>query len=111
MGFMNKDETPFSDGWICNKTSGSLKTVSCITSNLVHGHTPSINRIFKKYQADIQTMESAAILFICQVDQIPCTLIRSISNYVEERNKDQWDIPLAIESLNKVAIDLVESFE
>ena len=110
MGFMEKNETPFTEGWIMNTTSGSLKEVSCITSNLVHGHMPSIEGIYNKYRADIQTMESAAILFICKIDKIPCTLIRSISNYVDKRDKDKWDIPLAIDSLNKVGIQLIESF-
>lgn len=111
MGFMNQNEAPFTDGWIINKTSGSLKEVSCITSNLVHGYPASIDKIYQKYSADIQTMESAAVLFICMIDDVPCTLLRSISNYVEKRNKEHWDIPGAIESLNKVAIELVQSFQ
>ena len=35
--------------------------------------------------------------------------IRSISNYVEERNKDNWDIPIAIKNLNSTLIDIFEA--
>jgi futalosine hydrolase len=31
---------------------------------------------------------------------VKCLQIRSISNYVELRNKENWNIPLAINNLN-----------
>jgi hypothetical protein len=34
-----------------------------------------------------------------------------VSNYVEPRNKNNWDIPLAIETLNKVAIEMLETLK
>jgi hypothetical protein len=34
--------------------------------------------------------------------------IRSISNYVEDRNKEYWKMEEAIESLNKTVSDLLE---
>ncbi|WP_207924565.1 hypothetical protein [Pedobacter changchengzhani] len=40
--------------------------------------------------------------------EIDCLQIRSISNYVEARNKDNWKVGLAIENLNSWAIDFVE---
>jgi futalosine hydrolase len=32
---------------------------------------------------------------------VPCVQIRAISNFVEKRNKSNWDIGIAIENLNK----------
>ena len=34
--------------------------------------------------------------------------IRSISNYVEDRNKEHWKMEEAIKSLNKTVTDLLE---
>jgi futalosine hydrolase len=34
--------------------------------------------------------------------------IRSISNYVEDRNKDNWKMEEAIESLNKTLAELFD---
>ena len=34
--------------------------------------------------------------------------LRSISNYVEERNKANWDIPLAIKNLNDKLSEVID---
>jgi len=43
------------------------------------------------------------------MDEINFLQIRSISNYVEPRNKDNWDLPLAISNLNNTLIELITS--
>jgi futalosine hydrolase len=45
-------------------------------------------------------MEGAA--FFMAFNQTNCYVIqlRSISNYVEKRNKEKWNMPLAIKNLN-----------
>jgi futalosine hydrolase len=37
--------------------------------------------------------------------QIPCIQLRSISNYVEPRNRSNWNIPLAIKALNDYLLE------
>lgn len=72
-----------------------------ITVNTVHGNENSIVRLRERLPfAEIETMEGAAVFFVCDEENIPCLQIRSISNYVEKRNKDAWAIPLAIKNLN-----------
>jgi len=34
--------------------------------------------------------------------------IRSVSNYVEKRNKENWNIPLALKNLQSILIELLE---
>jgi futalosine hydrolase len=46
-------------------------------------------------------MEGAAVFYVAQQEKIPALQIRAISNLVEKRNKDNWDIPLAIKNLNE----------
>ena len=48
-----------------------------------------------------ESMEGAACMFACQEANVPCVQIRSISNFVEKRNKSKWDITMAITNLNK----------
>ena len=48
----------------------------------------------------IETMEGAAFFMTCQRFNVECIQLRSISNYVEKRNKSNWDIPKAIKNLN-----------
>jgi futalosine hydrolase len=41
-------------------------------------------------------------------ENIPFVQIRSISNYVGERNKQKWKLKEAVQNLNKELIRLVE---
>ncbi len=52
-------------------------------------------------------MEGAAFFYACLMTQAPFLQIRAISNYVEPRNKDNWNIPLAIDRLNEVLAQMV----
>ena len=111
MQLMNGDKFPFEKGILRNKNvhhSLALKGVKGLTVNKVHGETNAIHFIKKKYKADIETMEGAAFFYVCQLQKIPFTQIRSISNYVEPRNRENWNIPLAVKNLNEVLWQLIE---
>tara|TARA_B100000902_G_scaffold160620_1_gene156260 strand:- start:78 stop:656 length:579 start_codon:yes stop_codon:yes gene_type:complete len=78
----------------------NLKKVKGITVNKVHGRLDTINEIKNRIDVDIETMEGASIFQLSKEFNIPCMQIRAISNIVGIRDKDAWDIPLAIENLN-----------
>ncbi|BDS10169.1 futalosine hydrolase [Aureispira anguillae] len=105
------NEAPYINGklYAPNTENKFLPQATAITVNKVHGSAESIQKIEAKYPADLESMEGAAVFYACLQHQIDCLQIRSISNYVEPRNKDNWDIPLAIDNLNKVAIELIET--
>ena len=54
-------------------------------------------------------MEGAAFFYVCLVKNIKFIQIRSVSNFVEERNKKAWKIPLAIENLNKELKNIINN--
>jgi futalosine hydrolase len=126
LGLADKDLFPFRDRWINNpslqsapqpgepQTSVSsllnnLPQVSAVTVNCVTGTENSIRKITEKYHADIESMEGAAFLYCCMKESIPCLQIRTISNYIEKRDRNKWEIPLAVVKLNSTAIGLVEA--
>jgi len=78
----------------------SLKKVKGITVNKVHGRLDTINEIKNRIDVDIETMEGASIFQLSEEFNIPCLQIRAISNMVGIRDKDTWDIQLAVENLN-----------
>ena len=78
----------------------ALKGVKSITVNTVHGNSQSISEIVERENADIESMEGAAVFNVCEYFNTNCIQIRSISNKVETRNKDNWDIKTAISNLN-----------
>ncbi|MGB0861569.1 MAG: futalosine hydrolase [Saprospiraceae bacterium] len=94
-----------------NEDISFLKKVKAITVNKVHGYSESISKIEKKYQADIESMEGAAVFYACKLSEVKFLEIRAISNYVESRNRANWNIPLAIDSLNDVAWALLNAIK
>ena len=86
----------------------NLKQVKAITVNTVHGHEPSIQKLTGRIQPQLESMEGAAFFYACKQADVPCLQIRAVSNYVEKRNRDAWQIGLAIKNLNSFAIEFVE---
>ncbi|MDC0249610.1 futalosine hydrolase [Flavobacteriales bacterium] len=88
----------------------NLKQVKSITVNTVHGNENAIKKLVHRLNPDVESMEGAAVFAVCEEFNIPCVQIRSISNKVEKRNKENWNIPLAIKNLNtmleKIIIEL-----
>jgi futalosine hydrolase len=85
------------------------KQVSAITVSTVHGHEPSIQKLIGRIQPQLESMEGAAFFYACKQAGIPCLQIRAVSNYVEKRNRDAWQIGLAIKNLNSFALDLLNA--
>lgn len=85
-----------------------LPIVKGITVNKVHGNRNSIENVVKLFNPQIESMEGAAVFYACEQMKLPCLQIRTISNYVEPRNRANWEIGLAIKNLNNWAIDFVK---
>lgn len=110
--FLNSNEKPFSNGILIpekviwqNKIS--LPKKKGITVNLTHGSEETIKIFSAKYKANIESMEGAAVFYVCMNENIPVIQIRSISNYVESRNRENWKIPDAIRNLNNLIFDFI----
>lgn len=87
----------------------SLKKVRAITVNTVHGNEFSIKKAQERLDPQLESMEGAAFFYACQQVNAPCMQIRAVSNFVEKRNRDSWQIGLAIKNLNTFAIDLIDA--
>lgn len=89
-----------------------MSKVKGITVNTVHGNTSSIAKIRERFpHVALETMEAAAVMQVCEKLQIPCLSVRSTSNYVEVRQRDAWNIPLAVERLNQELILILNAFQ
>ena len=88
----------------------SLKAVNGITVNRVHGKESSIKKVINQFSPDVESMEGASIFYIAQQEKIASLQIRAVSNLVEKRNKDNWNIPLAIKNLNHWINQFIDDF-
>lgn len=106
LGLSARDKFPFQNKKINNVNQytplARVKQVEAITVNKVHGNESSIAALRNRTHAAIETMEGAAFFYACMQNDIPCMQLRSISNYVEKRDKSKWNIPLAIQNLQAV---------
>jgi futalosine hydrolase len=106
-GLADPDRFPFTKGRLvsenmyCTTALTFLKPVAAITVNSATGSEATIGRLLKKYNPDIETMEGATFFYICSGGKLPFLALRSISNRVEPRNIDKWNIPLAINNLSE----------
>ena len=82
-----------------------------LTINTVSGSEKTISRRKEKYKSGIESMEGAALHYVCLQENIPFAQIRSISNYVIPRDKTQWKMREAIINLNKWLVDFIEAVE
>jgi len=106
-GLLNANEFPFRDGYIsadpvyCAGLKGIIKPVTAITVNTATGSEATINKLITKFNPDIETMEGATFFYLCAREKIPFLAIRAISNRVELRNKNKWNIALALDNLSE----------
>jgi len=114
-GFITIDELGFGISSWPNQSKDGIRTnlaqVDAITVNKVHGNILSIESIRRRLpEVQVESMEGAAIFYVCHKENVPCMQVRSISNYVEIRDKSAWDIPLAVQNLNRWLANFLISY-
>ncbi|SEN80773.1 futalosine hydrolase [bacterium A37T11] len=87
---------------------GLLK-VKGITVNCVHGNDLSIQAAIQRFNPTVESMEGAAVFYASLQTGIPAIQIRAISNYVEKRNRANWQVGLAISHLNCFLMDMISA--
>ena len=113
MGLGHENDPPYVNGWLNNNSelvhNLEIPAVTGITINEVTTNPARMNHFVNKYRPDIESMEGAAFHYNCLQYGIPFLQLRAISNYIGERDKKKWQMPAAIENLNKKILQIIES--
>ena len=80
-----------------------------LPSPKVHRNEKSIELVTSNLHPDIESMEGAAFFYVCMMEKIPCVQLRAISNYVERRNKNNWNIPLSLKNLTATTFEFLQT--
>ncbi|HMG66427.1 MAG TPA: futalosine hydrolase [Chitinophagaceae bacterium] len=108
-----KDQFPFSNGWLENKSGvlekSKLKKVIGISVNEITTSAEKVKFYTSAFKPVVESMEGAALHYTCIMEKIPFIQFRSISNYIGERDKKKWDMKKSIINLNKELIKFVET--
>ncbi|HSV09349.1 MAG TPA: futalosine hydrolase [Hanamia sp.] len=114
MGFINKSDFPFTNGWLMNPAAFSEKNnlpfAKGITVNKIGDDQLQNKMIREKFLPDIESMEGAAFHYVCLQQKNNFLQLRSISNRVGERDKSKWKLKESIENLNKELLKIIENF-
>jgi futalosine hydrolase len=112
-GFIKKNDFPFKNGWLVNQhrilQKDSLPLVNAITINKITDNDFQNEQMFKKFGADVESMEGAGFHYVCLHQKTNFLQLRSISNYIGERDKSKWEMTEAIENLNKELLKIVDN--
>ena len=57
-----------------------------------------------------ENMEGAAAAHLCRLYQVPFIEVRGISNLVEDRRREGWDLPIASRRAQEAALKLIEEW-
>lgn len=110
---LDQDEFPFLGGKLINDSVfesvliNGLLIVTGVTVNTVHGNRKNIESFIQRHPVDIESMEGAAFMYSCKMLKARHIQVRSVSNYIEDRDVSKWDISLAVYNLNHFLLDLL----
>ena len=93
------DEKALPNTWLSRLNLMHLKEVNAVTVNEITTSVERISSLKEKYMCSVESMEGAALHYVCLQTQTPFLQIRSISNYIGERDKRKWNIKLALDEL------------
>ena len=116
LGLAEKNMPPFEQGAIVNHhdhliLAAGLHAVAAVSVNEISSNPLKIALFAEKYKGDIESMEGAALHYVCTLQQIPFIQIRGISNLVGERDKAKWKIPESLLAATNACINLINKIQ
>ena len=112
LGLIEKDMPPFTGRYLINPYTkllsiAGLEQVRSITVNEITTDTRRIEWYKQNLSPVVESMEGAAFHYVCLLEKIPFLQIRSISNFISERDKTKWNMAKSINNLNENIISLL----
>ena len=106
---------PFQSGWLPTPPHPlhqllDLQRASGLTVNTVSGSAATI-AARSRFHAQVESMEGAALHYVCLMESVPFAQVRAISNYVAPRDKSQWRMQEAIAHLNQWLAGFVQRIQ
>ena len=105
------NQFPYQKGWLVNHHSLlkkiRLPKVTGISVNEITTNQKKVRFYQEQFNPVIESMEGAALHYIGLQEKIPFLQLRSVSNYIAERNKKNWNMKEAVQSLNSELLKLL----
>lgn len=114
MGLQQEGNDPAPAQWLINPVASNwegqgLALVRGVTVNEISTRPARIEHFQQNLSATVESMEGAALHYVCLQEDIPFIQLRSISNFVGIRDKQQWKMKEAITALNEQLINIFKT--
>ncbi len=94
--------------WLNDYNLLKLEEVSSVTINEITTSPDRKQQLVKKYEAVTESMEGAALHYVCRLLNVPFIQLRAVSNYIGERDKSKWEMKTAIDNINLVLLKYLD---
>ncbi|MBE6229230.1 MAG: futalosine hydrolase [Bacteroidales bacterium] len=84
------------ESYLANYKEGIGVTVQTVT-----GVPQRKAELMRQFGPHIESMEGAAVYYVCLQENIPFFELRTVSNEVGEKEREKWNTPMALESLRR----------
>lgn len=106
---------PFSGRKLINPHQQLLKKVKLpavrgVSVNEITTDATRMQQLIEKYGVMVESMEGAALHYVCLQEAVPFIQLRAVSNFVGERDKTKWRMQEAIDHLNRELIVVMHQF-
>jgi futalosine hydrolase len=106
---------PWEDGKLTNPSellqTVGLPLVDAVTVNEISTSEERIDYYRNQLQAQVESMEGAALHFVGLMEKIPFLQVRSLSNFIGERDKSKWMMKESITKLNQAIQQILTKLE
>ena len=79
----------------------TVPIVRGVTVSTCSGTDSSSERMVRRSGADIETMEGAAVAYVCRQLELPLLHVRAISNWTGDRGRGEWDLAAAVAAVQQ----------
>src|SRR6187402_1654707 len=115
LNLVPQDQYPYKKGWLINPNKEVLKKTKLKIVKGISVNQISTSKQMIKFYRDVfdpvtESMEGAALHYVCLMANVPFIQIRSISNYIGERNKKKWDMMESINNLNNSLVRIINNY-
>lgn len=81
-----------------------------VTVQTITGSEQKAKELHKKFDAHIESMEGAAVYYVCLQENVPFFEVRTVSNAVGESDSSKWETSLALNSLLQVCKEVLNVY-
>lgn len=114
LSLLGENDFPFKWGQLVNLSPlsnpvlNTLPAVHAISVNTVHGNEKSIAFAAERFKPHVESMEGAAFMYACLMNELVFAQVRSVSNRVERRNREAWKMAEAIRALGETGLEILK---